>query len=271
MTRQVSFYLDRARAAARATSASATTELKPVVEALARTFDKVYAERGLEFAIGDLDSLRFRGEVAGPHRPHRQSARQCRQMGARESPGLGRARHRPRRRGRPFFFVRIDDDGPGLDPDARAAAVQRGLRLDESRPGSGLGLSIVVDLAAVYGGSLSLEDSPLGGLRATLRLPCLWDFSRGADTAAQVLERTRLRAIRPSGTAPGAVCRRAAPRLGSAPPAARRRFRWQGPAPCRSATRAPRSSPRPGHGLHDSRCAHAQLSLQPHRRKRLDI
>ena len=49
--------------------------------------------------------------------------------------------------------------------------MQRGRRLDESRPGSGLGLSIVVDIAANYGGALELGDSPLGGLRATLRLP----------------------------------------------------------------------------------------------------
>jgi signal transduction histidine kinase len=49
--------------------------------------------------------------------------------------------------------------------------LRRGKRLDESRPGSGLGLSIIVDLAHLYGGTLLLEDSPLGGLRATLRLP----------------------------------------------------------------------------------------------------
>ena len=46
-------------------------------------------------------------------------------------------------------------------------------RLDEARPGSGLGLSIVVDLASIYGGSLELDESPLGGLRAILRLPCV--------------------------------------------------------------------------------------------------
>jgi len=45
--------------------------------------------------------------------------------------------------------------------------------LDETKPGSGLGLSIVVDLAALYGGSFSLGDSPLGGLRAKLILPAL--------------------------------------------------------------------------------------------------
>jgi signal transduction histidine kinase len=59
-----------------------------------------------------------------------------------------------------------------LEAAVRDAALERGRRLDESRPGSGLGLSIVVDLAAAYGGLLTLEDSPLGGLRASLRLPC---------------------------------------------------------------------------------------------------
>ena len=52
-------------------------------------------------------------------------------------------------------------------PRSRAA----GQRLDESKPGSGLGLSIVVDLAALYGGSLSLGNAPIGGLRAELVLP----------------------------------------------------------------------------------------------------
>jgi signal transduction histidine kinase len=49
--------------------------------------------------------------------------------------------------------------------------VKRGRRLDETKPGSGLGLSIVADLAAVYAGEFTLEDGVLGGLRARLRLP----------------------------------------------------------------------------------------------------
>jgi signal transduction histidine kinase len=53
----------------------------------------------------------------------------------------------------------------------RAAALARGRRLDETKPGSGLGLSIVADLAALYGGDLTLDVSLMGGLRADLRLP----------------------------------------------------------------------------------------------------
>ena len=67
--------------------------------------------------------------------------------------------------------ITIDDDGPGIAPERRAAALTRGVRLDESAPGSGLGLHIVAALSALYGGSVELGDSPLGGLRVRLKLP----------------------------------------------------------------------------------------------------
>jgi signal transduction histidine kinase len=69
------------------------------------------------------------------------------------------------------FTVTVDDDGPGLSKDELAKGVKRGQRLDESKPGSGLGLSIVADLAHLYKGRFELEPSPKGGLRAKLELP----------------------------------------------------------------------------------------------------
>jgi signal transduction histidine kinase len=65
----------------------------------------------------------------------------------------------------------VDDDGPGVPATERARVLQRGVRADEAAPGSGLGLAIVRDLAALYGGSISLDDAPGGGLRARLVLP----------------------------------------------------------------------------------------------------
>jgi signal transduction histidine kinase len=65
----------------------------------------------------------------------------------------------------------IDDDGPGLTAEERAEATRRGRRLDESKPGSGLGLSIVTDLVALYDGRLRLDRAPAGGLRAEVELP----------------------------------------------------------------------------------------------------
>ena len=65
----------------------------------------------------------------------------------------------------------VDDDGPGLSPGERERVALRGQRLDETKPGSGLGLSIVVELAGLYGGVLTLGTAPIGGLSAELALP----------------------------------------------------------------------------------------------------
>ena len=171
MRRQVSFYLDRARAAARASAPGAATEVRPVVDGLVRTFEKVYRDRALAFAVDAVDPLRFRGEpqdltdlIGNLLDNAGKWTRERILIHVERLP-------EPDAAGRLYFSVWIDDDGPGLDPQEREAALVRGQRLDESRPGSGLGLSIVADLAAVYGGSLHLEESPLGGLRARLRLP----------------------------------------------------------------------------------------------------
>ena len=173
MRHQVSFYLDRARAAARAGSLGSATEVKPVIEGLTRTFDKVYRDRALTFAINAPDGLRFRGEAQDLSDLIGNLLDNAGKW-ARERIDISASRDpRPDSVGRAFFITHIDDDGPGLDPQARTAALRRGQKLDESRPGSGLGLSIIVDIAQIYGGSLLLEESPLGGLRATLRLPAL--------------------------------------------------------------------------------------------------
>lgn len=68
------------------------------------------------------------------------------------------------------IILDIEDDGPGIPEDQQSAVLQRGMRLDEATPGSGLGLNIVVELAQLYQGNLSLGRSDLGGLRARLQL-----------------------------------------------------------------------------------------------------
>jgi signal transduction histidine kinase len=72
---------------------------------------------------------------------------------------------------RRFVRIQVDDDGPGLTPSQREQVARRGRRLDETKPGSGLGLSIVMELASLYGGRLTLGTAPIGGLRAELLLP----------------------------------------------------------------------------------------------------
>jgi signal transduction histidine kinase len=75
------------------------------------------------------------------------------------------------------FCLSVEDDGPGLTPDERDHVGERGERLDESVPGSGLGLAIVRDIAKLYAGSLTLDKSPMGGLRARLTLPAIVETS----------------------------------------------------------------------------------------------
>ena len=71
--------------------------------------------------------------------------------------------------------VRVDDDGPGIDPAHYEDAFRPFSRLDETRTrnakGVGLGLAIARDVARAHGGEVSLSKSPRGGLRAALRLP----------------------------------------------------------------------------------------------------
>lgn len=72
------------------------------------------------------------------------------------------------------FLVSIDDDGPGIPVESREEVFKPFVRLDDARQdagGSGLGLAIARDIARAHGGDVSLQDSPLGGLRATVRIP----------------------------------------------------------------------------------------------------
>ncbi len=68
-------------------------------------------------------------------------------------------------------LIAVEDDGPGIPADKLEHMIRRGTRLDESEPGSGLGLSIAVEITALYGGDLVFEKSSLGGVAARLTIP----------------------------------------------------------------------------------------------------
>jgi two-component system osmolarity sensor histidine kinase EnvZ len=74
-----------------------------------------------------------------------------------------------------WLMVHVDDDGPGIPDDRRDDVFRPFLRLDDARnqnqTGTGLGLSIARDIAGAHGGEIALAESPLGGLRATVRIP----------------------------------------------------------------------------------------------------
>src|SRR5215471_17459037 len=169
MRDQVARHLERARLAARLSSIGSVTEIGPVVTALARTMEKFHHNRGIAIDVEAPEEFRFRGE--------RQDLEEmignlvdnaCKWAKSRVSVEVLRDGGAA-----PQVRLVIDDDGPGLSPAQREEAQQahRGRRLDETKPGSGLGLSIVVGLADLYGGELSLGTAPIGGLRAELVLP----------------------------------------------------------------------------------------------------
>jgi signal transduction histidine kinase len=168
MRDQVNYYLDRARAAALAGTLGTLTEVEPAIAGLARTFAKIYRDKNLAIDLSIPPNTRFRGE--------RQDLEEmagnlidnaCKWAASRVAVTVEIVRED----GRSRLALVIDDDGPGLPEEARAEMMKRGRRLDETKPGSGLGLSIVSDLAALYRGTLRLEAAPLGGLRAVLELP----------------------------------------------------------------------------------------------------
>jgi two-component system sensor histidine kinase PhoQ len=77
----------------------------------------------------------------------------------------------PRAAARENLTLTVEDDGPGISQQDRARILERGVRTDESVPGHGLGLAMVHDTVDLYGGSLNVDASPLGGARFTLKLP----------------------------------------------------------------------------------------------------
>jgi signal transduction histidine kinase len=171
MRNQVAHHLERARIAARVTIVGTITEVAPAIEALRRTMEKIHRDRDVVIDVKADPQAKFRGErqdleeMAGnlvDNACKWASSRVCIEVVSERpvEPGAG-----------PMLRIVVDDDGGGLSAAERAQVLRRGQRLDESKPGSGLGLSIVTDLAALYGGNLSLGAAPIGGLRAELLLP----------------------------------------------------------------------------------------------------
>jgi len=172
MRDQVQHHLERARIAARATVIGTVTEVTPVVTAMARTMEKIHRDRGIAIDVETAPATKFRGEKQDLEEMVGNLVdNACKWAQSRVTIEVftGRAESAANH----TLRVVVDDDGPGLNPSQRERiqVPRRGNRLDETKPGSGLGLSIVTDLAALYGGALTLGTAPIGGLRAELVLP----------------------------------------------------------------------------------------------------
>jgi signal transduction histidine kinase len=171
MRDQVARQLERARLAARSGVVRTLVDVPPIVTALARTMEKIHRDREIAIDVDVPEHARFRGEQQdleemvgnlvdnGCKWAQSRVAIEVLTDQAVADDEKGRVR------------IIVDDDGPGLSPAQREQVALRGQRLDVTKPGSGLGLSIVVELAGLYGGVLTLGTAPIGGLRAELALP----------------------------------------------------------------------------------------------------
>jgi signal transduction histidine kinase len=169
MRDQVNHYLDRARVAARVGVIGRATPVLDVLEPLTRALERIHRDRAIAVMVECPPEIRFAGE--------RQDLEEilgnlcdnaCKWAKSKVTVSASQAAGR---KGPGRLAIAIEDDGPGLTAEQRARIGKRGVRLDETKPGSGLGLSIVTDLVQSYRGSLTLGQSSRGGLRVDLDLP----------------------------------------------------------------------------------------------------
>jgi signal transduction histidine kinase len=173
MSRQVAHYLDRARIAARSKVIGAVTEVEPVIGRLMRAMRRIHEDKGLDLTAAVPDGARFKGEQQDLEEIVGNLVdNACKWARSKVSVTITYQAPPDQDHDGRLSLV-IDDDGPGLTEEQRVEATRRGQRLDETKPGSGLGLSIVTDLVALYEGSFRLDRSPDGGLRAEIDLPAV--------------------------------------------------------------------------------------------------
>lgn len=165
MDRTVAYQLQRAAASGRA-PLGAPVAVRAVASRLADTLAKVYAERSIDFELAIGEDAVFRGdegdltEILGNLMDNA-----CKWAAHRVRVGAA-----PTADGSALEIV-VEDDGPGVAPEAAARMLERGARLDEQRPGHGIGLAIVREVVEeLYGGSVTIEEGALGGARVRLRL-----------------------------------------------------------------------------------------------------
>lgn len=135
------------------------------VSAASPALGRLHADGGVAIALDVSPDVRFAGEEADLQETlGNLMDNACKWA-------RGRIRVSARRKGGDALAHAAEDDGPGLPPERRAAVLAPGVRLDETVPGTGLGLAVTDDLARLYGGALLLAEAELGGLKAELRLP----------------------------------------------------------------------------------------------------
>ena len=165
MRRQVDHYLARARAAGALDVLGSRTDVAGALGDLSRVLTRMHSEKAIAIDLDVTPALAFRGE----REDFEEMAGNLLDNACKWARARVRVQAKPVENGR--FMLSVEDDGPGLPPDQRSQEIERGKRLDESVPGTGLGLAIVRDISKLYGGSLTLAEASLGGLKVCLELP----------------------------------------------------------------------------------------------------
>ena len=168
MSTMVATYLERARLAARTSVVGKKADPTMIMLRLIRVMRKIHPDVTIAFQRPDASLPWFRGDEADLE----EMTGNLLDNACKWSKGqVGVRLDAERSETATMLLIRIDDNGPGLSDEDAQKALRRGVRLDEKTPGSGLGLDIIKELVDVYGGSLALKRSALGGLLVEMRLP----------------------------------------------------------------------------------------------------
>ena len=164
MAGSIDHYLSRARIYGKKDAIGYRTSVEPVIDDLIYVVQHIYQDRGIEFQLSLLGEHWFRGEAQDlEEMAGNLIDNACKWTKSQVVVQCVTEQDR--------LVLVIEDDGPGIAEEDIEDVMQRGRKLDESYAGHGHGLSIVKNIADLYGGTLKLGRSPLGGLRAELDLP----------------------------------------------------------------------------------------------------
>jgi signal transduction histidine kinase len=168
MQQLVTTYLDRARISARSAVVGKKADGIHVMLRLIRVMEKLHPNITYAMVRPDASLPWFRGDESDLE----EMVGNLLDNASKWAKGqIGITMIAERKKSQTTLLIKIEDDGPGLTEEQAQAVLKRGVKLDEKVQGSGLGLDIVKELVDVYGGSLQLKRSVLGGLLAELRLP----------------------------------------------------------------------------------------------------
>lgn len=168
MSDLVSSYLDRARLASRTAIVGRKANAFAVIDRLARVMAKLHRDRDIDFSQPESNEFWFRGEEGDlEEMAGNLLDNACKWAKSKVRVTIKKTENDAGK----SLVIEIEDDGAGLTEQEAVKVLERGVRLDEKTPGSGLGLDIVKELVDIYGGTLALTRSSMGGLKVALQLP----------------------------------------------------------------------------------------------------